>query len=71
MLSFTKSAYEASEIGLVGFNGNTEIPKKKEAFLCILLYIHVHTTDDDEKHCVEIIIFFLDEKFEGRFTFAH
>lgn len=51
----------------------TATPKspKKEAFLCILLYIHVHTTDDDEKHCVEIIIFFLDEKFEGRFTFAH
>jgi len=60
VLSFAKSAYEASEIGLVGINGNTEIPKiyeKNKTFLCIL-YIHVRTTDDDERHCVEIIIFF-------------
>lgn len=59
--SFTlRERMKPLKIGLVGFNGNAEIPKKNswKKNCMSILYIHVHTTDDDEKHCVEIIIFF-------------
>lgn len=64
MLSFTKSAYEASEIGLVGFNGNTEIPKKKSYIKkrSYVSYTYTFILLMMMKSIVWKLLYFLDEK---------